>query len=49
MAYRCNLSIHDLEIMTIGMVIDFVEEFLEQTTPQKKKPRKASQADFDSF
>lgn len=48
MCYRCNLSIHDLEIMTIGMCLDYIEEFLEQTAP-KKKARRASQADFDSF
>lgn len=48
MAYRCSLSIHDLEIMTIGMVLDYIEEFLDQTTPEKKA-RKATQADFDSF
>jgi hypothetical protein len=35
--------------MTIGMCLDYIEEFLEQQQPQKEKSRKATQADFDSF
>lgn len=49
MCYRCELTIHDLEIMTIGMCLDYIEEYLEQQKPQKERKRKATQADFDSF
>jgi hypothetical protein len=39
----------DLEDMTIGMCLDFIEEFIEMNKPEKEKVRKASQSDFDSF
>jgi hypothetical protein len=36
--------------MTIGMVLDYIDEYFEMKNPKKKnKARKASQADFDSF
>ena len=37
--------------MTIGMVLDYIDEYLETKNPnkEKKKVRKASQADFDMF
>lgn len=38
--------------MTIGMTLDFIDEYLEKKNPNKKEKkavRKASQADFDSF
>jgi hypothetical protein len=35
--------------MTIGMALDYVEEYIDQTSDPKEKPRKATQADFDSF
>lgn len=35
--------------MTIGMCLDYINEFVEMQTPQEKKTRKATQADFDSF
>lgn len=49
MAYKCKLTLHDLEIMTIGNVIDYIEEFVEQSKPAKEQKRKATQADMDSF
>jgi len=48
MCYKCKLTLNDLEIMTIGMCLDYIEEYLEQAKPGKKK-RKATQADMDSF
>ncbi|WP_197140175.1 hypothetical protein [Lysinibacillus sphaericus] len=42
----------DLETMTIGMVLDYIDEYQEMKNPNKKEKktvRKASQADFDSF
>jgi len=35
--------------MTIGMCLDFIEEFIEMNKPEKEKLRKASQSDFDGF
>lgn len=35
--------------MTIGMCLDFIEEFVEMNKPEKDKIRKASQSDFDAF
>jgi hypothetical protein len=43
------LSLADLEMMDIGMILDYVDEYLEQSDPKKANRRKASQADFDSF
>ncbi|MGN7116033.1 hypothetical protein [Lysinibacillus odysseyi] len=41
----------DLDSMTMGMVLDHIDEYFEMKNPKKKKKavRKASQADFDSF
>ena len=39
----------DLENMTIGMALDYIEEYFEMKNPKKQKIRKASQADFDNF
>nr|WP_240518389.1 MULTISPECIES: hypothetical protein [unclassified Lysinibacillus] len=49
---ECGLTHEDLETMTIGMTLDFIDEYLEKKNPNKKEKkavRKASQADFDSF
>lgn len=35
--------------MTVGMVLDYIQEFIEQNNPKKVRKRKASQKDFDSF
>jgi hypothetical protein len=35
--------------MTIGMCLEYIEEWLEQQKPAKDRIVKASQADFDSF
>jgi hypothetical protein len=35
--------------MTIGMCIDYIDEYLEQSKPAKERTRKARQSDFDSF
>jgi hypothetical protein len=35
--------------MTIGMVVDYIDEYVEMNKPEENKIRKASQADFDSF
>jgi hypothetical protein len=35
--------------MTIGMCLDFIDEYIEMNKPEKEKIRKASQSDFDVF
>jgi hypothetical protein len=49
MCYKCKLTLQDLEIMTIGNCLDYIEEFLEQQKPIKERSRKATQTDFDNF
>jgi len=35
--------------MTIGMCLDYIDEYIEMNKPDKEKSRKATQADFDKF
>lgn len=46
---KSGLQLVDLETMTIGMCLDYIDEYIEQQNPKKSKARKASQSDFDSF
>lgn len=47
---KVELSKEDMEDMTIGMCIDYMEEVIEMNNGEKNpKARKATQADFDSF
>lgn len=47
---KVELSKSEMEDMTIGMCIDYMEEVIEMNNGEKKsKARKATQADFDSF
>jgi hypothetical protein len=49
LCYRCNLTNFDLEVMTVGMCLDFITEWLDAHNPKKERKRKATQADFDAF
>ena len=45
-----GLNRDDMEDMTIGFCLDYIDTFIEQRNPnKKKKPKKASQKDFDAF
>jgi hypothetical protein len=46
---KAKLNNEDMEIMTIGMCLDYIEEYVDMNNPKKSKNRKASQSDFDSF
>jgi hypothetical protein len=49
---RClevGLSIRDLELLTIGMVIDIWTEHINDSVKSKENARKATQEDFDRF
>jgi hypothetical protein len=49
LCYKCGLTKADLEDMTIGMCLDYVEEYIERNKPKKHQIRKATQSDFDRF
>lgn len=49
MCKEVKLSNDDLENMTVGMCLDYIDEYVEQKNPKKKRTRKASQDDFDKF
>lgn len=38
-----------MEIMTIGMCLDYIEEYLDFNNPKRVRNRKATQKDFDQF
>lgn len=46
---KVNLYREDLEDMTIGMCLDYIEEYLEMRKPDNTKVRIATQSDFDNF
>lgn len=51
LAYECKLTHDDLETMSIGMVLDHIDEFVEMKNPDKKQSsvRQATQSDFEAF
>lgn len=47
---QSGLDRDDLEDMTIGMCLDYIQMYVEMNKPNKKKPvRRAMQRDFDGF
>ncbi|HSW76114.1 MAG TPA: hypothetical protein VLG50_03675 [Candidatus Saccharimonadales bacterium] len=48
MCYKCGLTHADLELFTIGMCLDYIQEYVES---MKDKPRRkrATQADMNAF
>lgn len=50
MCYKCGLTHADLELLTIGMCMDYIQEYVDALKKQDKpRRRKATQADMDSF
>ena len=50
MCREVGLSIEDEDNMTVGMILNYIDEYYEMKNPNKKpKVRSASQADFDLF
>jgi len=49
MCKQCGLDHGDFEMMTVGMCLDYIDEYVEQKNPEKEKKRQAKQADMDSF
>lgn len=46
---KVELSKDELEDMTIGMCLDFMDKWIEMNDTETQKTRKATQSDFDSF
>ena len=49
MCKQCGLDQSDLDLMTIGMCLDYVEEYVEYNNPNSEKSREAQQRDMDLF
>ena len=49
LCYQCGLKIDDLFIMTVGMCLDYIQEYVDHNKPQKEKSKRATQQDFDNF
>ncbi|EOW9529898.1 hypothetical protein ACO11K_003662 [Bacillus cytotoxicus] len=51
LCYSCKLTRADLEDMTIGMCLDYINEYTSIRDPKSKKQctRKATQSDMDNF
>jgi hypothetical protein len=49
MCKKSGLDRADMDDMTIGMCLDFIDQYIESHNPKEKKAKKASQKDFDSF
>jgi hypothetical protein len=49
LAYQAGLTLDDLHLLTVGMVLDYIQEFIDHQKPKKKKARKATQDDYDAF
>jgi hypothetical protein len=49
LAYQAGLRLEDLQLLTVGMVLDYIQEYIEHQKPKKERKRRAAQADFDAF
>jgi hypothetical protein len=49
MCKKSGLDRADMDDMTIGMCLDFIDEFIESQNPKERKAKRASQADYDAF
>lgn len=51
-SYVCKqtgLTVDEMEEMTIGDCLDYIQEYIDQNKKSKSNVRKATQEDFDSF
>ena len=46
---KSKLTLDDMEIMTIGMCLDYITEYVDINNPGKANNRNASQSDMDAF
>ena len=53
--YKCGLTNSDIEVMTIGNCLDYIETYIDMfykddgKKEQKENVRRATQKDFDNF
>lgn len=50
--YVCKeigISFEEMEVMDIGMCLDFIQEWVDAKRPENEKTRNATQSDFDNF
>ncbi len=46
---KCDLYRADLEDMTVGMCLDYIEEYIKMNKPQGSQKKVAGQKEFDMF
>mgnify|MGYP001206612361 CR=1 FL=1 len=46
---EAGLTVDDMDCLTIGMCLDYIQEYFDIKHPNKNKARKAKQSDFDAF
>ena len=49
MCKKSKLSIDDMKYLSIGMCLDYIDEYFDSLDTKKSKKRKANQDDFNSF
>lgn len=49
MCKQVKLNNDDMEDMTVGMCLDYIDEHVKQKDPKAKQARNATQNDYDSF
>jgi hypothetical protein len=51
MAYKTGLTRADVDDMDIGQILDYIDEYVKNMDPDKKKDnvRMATQKDFDNY
>lgn len=50
LCYKCKLSYADIDIMTIGGCLDYIDEWIDLHDEEKEpEVREATQADIDRF
>ena len=49
LAYQAGLRLEDLNLLTVGMVLDYIQEYIDRQKPNKERKRRATQADFNAF
>lgn len=52
LSYQAGLKLDDLHLMTVGMVLDYIQEYIDVNNPKKQKKvkrRKATQHDMNAF
>lgn len=49
LALECGLTLWDFSVLTVGMIFDYIDEYIEIRTGKQPEVREATQEDFDRF